>query len=463
MKTLCKRRFIGDGAFYKRALFIALPVMAQLLLQNLVSLIDNFMVSGLGDVKMSGVNVANQVNFVFFVLLGTICSSAGIFMSQYHGARDGDGQKQVFRFKLIFAFLAGALYMGVCFIAPRPLFYAMVSINRDAEVIIDQCVKYSRAVAPSILFMALSQSIATSFRDIEIVRAPLFISVGAALVNTFFNFVFIYGNFGAPRMEVAGAALATVIARAVELVVFCIYAAHKRPDFLFNILKLFRVDKNLFLNIFKKSLMILYSEMTWAVSETVSTALFNTRGGSDVVSGMAAGFTIANLFLISCQGTATVTSVIMGQTLGANDLDDAVCYKNYLMTGSIFFGTLFMLLGFASTLLIPHVFGKLTLLSQHYARTLVITMAIYLPSWAFINVEYSVLRSGGDTFNGVVSDTVANVLFLASMFALTFGTTLGPVAMYAIVKLSDLAKVIIAAIGVHKRKWLVNLTVKKKQ
>lgn len=442
---------------------MALPVMAQLLIQNLVSLVDNFMVSGLGDVKMSGVNVANQVNFIFFVLLGTICSSAGIFMSQYHGARDGEGQKQVLRFKIIFASLAGLLYMSVCFAAPRPLFRAMVSINRDAEAIIDQCVKYSRAVAPSIFLMALSQSIATSFRDIEIVRAPLFISVTATLINTFFNFVFIYGNFGAPRLEVSGAALATVIARAAELAMFVIYAARKRPDFLFNPLRLFIVNKNLFLNIFRKSLMILYSEMTWAVSETVSTALFNTRGGADVVSGMAAGFTIANLFLISCQGTATVTAVIMGQTLGADDLDDAVRYKNYLMTGSIFFGTLFMLLGFLSTLLIPHVFGRLTVLSQRYARSLVITMAIYLPSWAFINVEYSVLRSGGDTFNGVISDTVANVLFLAAMFALTFGTTLGPVAMYAIVKLSDIAKVVIAAIGVHKRKWLVNLTIEKKE
>ncbi|MCI6546156.1 MAG: MATE family efflux transporter, partial [Spirochaetia bacterium] len=79
-------KYIGTSSFYKRALMIALPVIGQLLIQSLVSLIDNFMVAGLGDIKMGGVNIAGQINFIFLVFANTICMAGGIFMSQFKGA-----------------------------------------------------------------------------------------------------------------------------------------------------------------------------------------------------------------------------------------------------------------------------------------------------------------------------------------------------------------------------------------
>ena len=173
--------YIGTSQFYKRALSIAIPVMAQLLIQNFVSLIDNFMVAGLGDIKMSGVNVAGQINFVFMILVNTICMSGGIFMSQFKGAGDREGMQQSFRFKIIFTGLCGIAYMTVCFIAPRGLFNVMVTINKDADAIITQSVLYSRAAAVSWLLMCMSQSIASSLREIELVKAPLVISVHRVL------------------------------------------------------------------------------------------------------------------------------------------------------------------------------------------------------------------------------------------------------------------------------------------
>lgn len=149
----------------------------------------------------------------------------------------------------------------------------MLTMNTDAELIIDQAVRYSRAVAVSGILMVFSQSIASSLREIEIVRPPLIISIIATLINTFFNWVFIYGNLGAPRLEVEGAGIATVIARAAELILFIVYILIKKPPFLFNIFRLFNIKVRLFGTIIKKSTMILYSELTWAVAETVSTAL----------------------------------------------------------------------------------------------------------------------------------------------------------------------------------------------
>ncbi len=436
--------------------------MAQLLIQNFVSLVDNFMVAGLGDIKMSGVNVAGQINFVFMILVNTICMSGGIFMSQFKGAGDSEGMRQSFRFKLIFAGLVSIGYSVVCFIAPRGFFNLMVTVNKDASVIVDQSVIYSRAVALSWIFMCVSQCIASSLREIEIVRPPLVISIIATLVNTFFNFVLIYGNFGAPRLEVAGAAYATVIARGLEMILFLCYAIKKRPGFLFNPFLLLAVDFSLFVRIFRKSLMILYSEVFWAVSETVSSALYNTRGGAEVVSGIAAGYATANLFYICFSGIVTSTSVILGQELGKGNIEGCRRYKNWVLSGSTVFGSFFTVIGILTMFLVPLVFGNLTAKAQLTAQLWVLVSVLYMPLWAYLNAQYAMSRTGGDTLMGVICDTVGNFLFVGGMFLLTFFTGLGPVAMYGIVKLSDVPKSVIAYVWLKKEKWLVNLAEKNK-
>jgi len=453
-----KHRYLGTWPFYQRALKIAVPVMAQLLIQNLVSLIDNFMVAGLGDIKMSGVNIAGQIIFIFLVLINTICASGGIFMSQYKGAGDRENMQQVFRFKLIVTGIFGLLMTLLCFAAPRGLFYLMVTKNTDAQAILDQTQIYTKAASLSFFFMVFSQSIASSLREIEIVRAPLVISVISTLINTFFNWVFIYGHLGAPRLEVAGAGYATVIARASELIIFVIYIAKKRPEFLFKITRLFSIKFILFGRMLIKSAVILYSELFWAVSETVSNALYNTRGGAEVVSGMAAGFAIANLIFISMSGIMTSTGVVIGTELGSGKIDECRQYKNWILSGATIFGFIFTLIGFSVTFLIPLIFSNLTPEARHIALYLLILASVYLPLWGLINAQYAISRAGGDTKMGAICDTVGNILFLGGMVLLTFLTGLGPVAMYAIVKLSDVPKSLIAHFWLKKERWLVNLT-----
>ena len=459
---MSKHTYFGTRLFYTRALSIALPVMAQLLVQSFVSLIDNFMVAGLGDIKMAGVNTAGMIIFVFIILVNTLCSAGGIFMSQFRGAKDSEGMQQSLRFKLLLTGTAGLAFTIIGLIAPRGLFHLMLTVNTDAEPIIDQAVRYSRAVALSWIPMVFSQSLASSLREIEIVRPPLVISVIATLVNTFFNWVFIFGNLGSPRLEVEGAGIATVIARAAELILFIAYVAVKKPPFLFNLFKLFNIKVRLFGTIIKKSTMILYSELTWALAETVSTALYNTRGGAEVVSGMSAGFAIANLFFICFSGIVTASSVILGQELGAGKLQEAKRYKNWILSGSVLFGLIFMATGFCTVWLIPFVFKNLSGDSQAIARGLIITAAAYLPLWAYLNAQYAISRTGGDTTMGVICDTIANILFVGGIFLLVRFTALGPVAMYAIVKISDAVKAVIAHFWLKKERWLVNLTSDKK-
>ena len=135
-------RYFGDWNFYKKALLIAMPVMLQQLIQTMISLIDNFMVAGLGDIKMAGVNITGQIMFAFMVFLNAICMAGGIFMTQYSGAKDREGMQQTLCFKIIVAGLAIAAYLLACMVFPRTILQLMVMNNNQADAILDQAVPY---------------------------------------------------------------------------------------------------------------------------------------------------------------------------------------------------------------------------------------------------------------------------------------------------------------------------------
>ena len=455
-KSFCNR--FGSAAFYGKALKIALPVMAQLLIQNLVSLIDNFMVAGLGDVKMSGVNISGQIIFLFIVLLGTICTAAGIFMTQFSGAEDAEGMRQAFCFKLWFGLFVAAIFMTVCLAFPRFALSFMVKGNTQADAILDEGVKYLKAISWTAVPIIVSSIIASSLREIAEVKVPLIISIVATLVNTFFNWVFIYGNLGAPRMEVTGAALATFIARFVEMAAFVVYMAKKRPPFVIRFLDVFRVNFKLYKEICARAAMSTFSEMLWAVVETISAAVYNSRGGSEVVSGMSASFAIANLFFVAFSGIITSTSVIIGKSLGRGDLEEARKEKVWLLNGSNFFGLAMTGVGLATVFLVPLVFRNLSGQAQDICKRMIFVLAVYMPAWVYINGQFAVSRAGGDTVMGMLVDGIGHLFItIPGIFAMAKFTSLGPVAMYAIIKAVEFPKIAIATWWLKKERWLVNL------
>lgn len=455
-----KNKYFGTFDFYKKCLTIALPMMAQLLIQNLVSLIDNFMVAGLGDIKMSGVNVAGQILFVFMVFINTICASGGIFMSQYKGAKDTGGMQQVFRYKIIICVLSGLGFTFLCLLNPRPILSLMVHGNTSKNEILLSAVEYAKVASFTCLPFVISASISSSLREIGEVKVPLYVSIIATAINTLFNWILIYGNLGAPRLEIKGAAIATVIARTTEMIIFIVYIIIKKPPFYVKFVDLLKVRLQLFGTILGKSVMILVSELSWVLSETVTTALYNSRGGAEVVAGMSAGFAIANLFFISCNGIVTATGVIMGTTLGAGNLEEARRQKNWILNGSAIFGILFLLLGYLSVSLVPIVFVNLSVASHEVTRGLIFVVATYMPLWCYLNAQFAISRTGGDTTLGVLADLITNGLFVVpGMFIMTYLTTLSPVAMYAIIKLSDGIKFTIATIWLKKERWLKNLAI----
>ncbi len=454
---LTNKRF-GTASFYASALKIALPVMAQLLIQNLVSLIDNFMVAGLGDVKMSGVNISGQIIFVFMACTNTICLAGGIFITQFFGANDKEGMKQSFCFKLWAGLFVIAVYSVCCFLTPRQILGLMVRGNTQAEMILDEGVKYMRLMGFMGLPWIFSAIVSSSLREIGQVKVPLVISVIATTCNTIFNWIFIYGKLGAPRLEVRGAAIATIIARCIEALIFLIYMIARKPPFAVRLFDMFRVRLSLFGQIFKKAWMIMCSEMIWAIVDTIATALYNGRGGADVVSGMSSSFAIGNLFFIAFSGINTAFAVILGKDLGSGELEKARGEKVWLLNGTKIFSLFFTGIGLACMLLVPLVFRNLSSASQNICKQMVFVMALYMPVWIYMNCQFAISRAGGDTIMGMLVDGIGNLgIVIPGIFILAYFTTIGPVAMYAIIKSVEFPKIAIAHFWLKKEKWVVNL------
>ena len=450
----------GPLSFYREAIAIALPVMLQQFIMSMVSLIDNFMVAGLGDISMAAVNVANQINFIYIVVVNTVCQAGGIYIAQFRGADNSDGMKHAYRFKVIFSIAVSVLYFILCHTIPHKMIAMMTMGNTEQQAIITVGSGYLRLVSWALFPMAFSFAIGTSYREIARPKIPLVISVAATLVNTLGNWLLIYGNLGFPRLEVTGAAYTTVIARAFEVSLFVMYTVKIKAPFFVGLTRLFNVHWKLFKEILYKSGMIFVSELSWVSSETIMTAMYNRRGGAEIVAGMAAGWTIANIFFLLFGGIWIASGVLVGGALGAGKLDEARRRAEWLKSGSIAAGIMVALPGVVlSILLIPLVFSNLSAGAQTTSISLVFVILAYLPLWGLLNVQFAISRAGGDAATGMYSDLSVNtVLFVPGAVLLSFFTSLPPVPMFALLKLTDVVKLLICRHFLRKERWVKNLT-----
>lgn len=336
--------------------------------------------------------------------------------------------------------------------------------NTEAEQILDYGVQYINIMFFMGVPMTISMCVASSLRDMGKVKTPLVVTIIATATNTLLNWLLIYGNLGLPALGVQGAALATVIARTVEVIIFLIIYIRTKPSFAVKFSQLLKINGKLFGSMLKKGTLVLFCEMVWVISETVTTAIYNGKGGAGVVSGMAASFSVANLFFVAFGGIYSATGVILGRTLGEGNLEKARQQKTWLLSGSAVFGFFMTLFGLVTTLIIPVVYGKLSESAIEICRAMVIMMSCFMPVWVYLNAQQAVARAGGDTAMGAYMDSGLTIFVMFPLlFVLGYLTDVGPVMLYFLIRLLDIVKIIVFHIWLKKERWLKNLTVPKKQ
>ena len=459
--TKAKKKFIGDKAFYRYLIFLAFPMIVQNGITSFVSFLDNIMVGQIGTEPMSGVAIVNQLFFVFNICILGGVSGAGIFSAQFFGKGDFEGQKYTFRFKLYACLLITAIACVLFHFLDEPLISLYLNDGGsvgNTRLALSYGKEYLAIMIFGLLPFAVSQTYVSTIRETGQTFVPMVSGIVAVITNLVLDYVLIFGAFGAPELGVAGAAIATVIARYTECLIVVVWAhrhLYKNP-YLIGVYKGLRIPGSILADIFRKGLPLMFNEMLWAVGMAVIVQCYAVRG-LEVVAAQNISSTISNLFNIVYLQLGNCISIVVGQKLGAGQLEEAKDADNKI----IFFdvaccaciSVIMILLGG----LFPEIY-KTEPGIKALAKNFIIISAMAMPLCAFSHCSYFTLRSGGKTIVTFLFDSVYTwVVMIPYAFVLSRFTTLSITMVFFLVSFTEIIKVIIGFFMIKSNVWLQNI------
>lgn len=461
-----RKKFIGDKAFYKMVLAIAVPIMIQNGITNFVSLLDNIMVGQIGTEQMSGVAIVNQLIFVYNLCIFGGVSGAGIFTAQYYGQKDDEGIRHTFRFKIWMALLLTIGAITVFLIWGGDLIQMYLngsSDGGDLAAALRYGEDYMLVMLLGLPAFMMIQTYASTLRECGETMVPMKAGVTAVCVNLVFNYLLIYGKFGFPQMGVVGAAVATVLSRYVEMAIVLIWThRHKEINtYITGLYKTLKVPGYLVKKFLIKGSPLLVNEALWSAAQASLLQCYSVRG-LGVVAALNIASTIANLFNVVFIALGDSVAIVVGQQLGAGRMEEARDTDNKMIAFSVMCCT-----GVAIAMLfIAPLFPKLyntTGDTRQLAEYLIIAQAIFMPQNAFLHATYFTLRSGGKTLVTFFFDSVfVWCVSVPIAYVLSRYTSIFVVLIFAFVQMGDWIKCIIGFVLVKKGVWLQNIVAAEK-
>ncbi len=455
-----RRVFIGDRAFYKSVLAIAVPVIIQNSVTNFVSLLDNIMVGQLGTEQMSGVSIANQLTFVFMLCIFGGLSGPGIFGAQFYGAGDMKGLKDTFRIKILLSLAITVLALIVMSVFNEPLIRLFLTGEGDpalAEGMLLHARDYLYITFLGLLPFALSMTYASTLRETGETMLPMKASIAAVLVNLVGNWLLIFGKLGFPALGVRGAAIATVFSRFAELgiMVFAV-SRNQRFAFLRGAYRSLRVPGALVRNVARKGMPLLANEALWSLGMTTLTQTASIRGLT-VLAALTISNTASNLFIVFFLGFGNAVAVMTGHSLGAGNMRKAKedVWKLIFLSFSVC-----LAVGTVMAALSP-VFPRLYNVAEDtrmLAAGFILISAVLLPFNAISHSSYFALRSGGSSLITFLFDSAFTWLLLIPFTrALVLLTDLPVMPLMMLSQGTNLIKAAAGLLLVRSGLWIKNI------
>ena len=455
------KKLIGDKAFYRTVLAVAVPIMIQNGFTNLVNLLDNIMVGRLGTESMSGVSIVNQFIFIFNLLIFGAISAAGIFTAQYHGLGDEEGVRQTFRLKLIFNLCAGVLGVVVFAVFGEALIGTFLhdgSIEGDLALTMAEGKRYLYWMLVGLVPYALSQAYASTMREIEKTVLPMIASIAAVVTNFILNLILIFGYLGAPALGVAGAAIATVISRFTELgiLLVCGHLQRKKYGFLQRAYLPFYISGPLIKRVALKGLPLMMNELFWALAVTMRNQCYSTRG-LDVVAAQNINSTVENLVSVVYMAIGTSIAIVVGNLLGAGKLEEAKDADRKMLAFSVAAALLMGGLLASVSGLFPQLYETEDAV-RSLAGFMMIVTACVTPFRSFAHAAYFTLRSGGKVFITLLFDSIymwAIVIPVAAL--LSYCTGIDIYWLFVICQGVEAAKFLLGVLLLRRGTWATRL------
>ena len=447
---------IKDKNFYKVLFSITLPIAAQNFITFTVSLADSLMLGKVGEVALSGANLANQLFFILMIVTFGVTSAAMVFASQYWGKNDVFSMKRIITIMLRLAAVISLVASALAICIPE----TVMSWYSDDKEVIEAGASYLRIIGWAYPFYSITNAMASVLRSAHIVKISIVIYLSSLIVNVSLNWILIFGNLGAPELGVRGAAIATAAARVVEFIILLIYLAFFEKKIHYTIKDFFVPVKSYLGAFLKTGAPVVLNEAVWSIGTSVLSMIIG-HISTEFVSANSIANIIWQCVWVVVSGMGNATSVVIGNAIGRGESKEIVLNKaKTIVLLSAIMGVIS-----AITLIIirgPVInFYEVSEATKALAYDLIVSYAIIIV-FQSMSVQYvvGIFRGGGDTKTAMLVD----VLFLW-LFAIPLGAISGlvlkwaPPLVYIMLRSDEFFKNIFSLIHLKSGKWIRDITV----
>ena len=446
---LCK-----DKKFYKTAARLTAFIALQNVIVCFVGLVDNVMIGAYSQDALSGVALANQVQFLLQMMMNGVGEGMAVIAAQYWGTRRMDPIRRVMVIALEIAALLGLAFFGVAQLAPEGVLRLLTS---DAGAIAEGA-KYMRVVSFSYVFFGATMVLLSAQRSIENVRIGMISSLTGLVVNIVLNWLLIFGRFGLPRMGVTGAALATLIARMAEFAVVAVYTWRIDKKLALKIREFLHIDGRMFRDFIRVAVPVVLSGANWGIAQGIQTSILGHMGTSAIAANSIAN-SLFQVVSVVMYGLSSASSVMIGKAVGSDDLDSLKGYVNSLQL-------MFIGIGLATSLVLFSLrnvvlsFYAVTPEALSMARTFMNVLCVTVVGSAYqVACLTGIVRGGGNTKFVFYNDLIFQWLIVLPLSALcAFVWNLSPVVVFFCLKSDQLTKCLVAVWQVNSYRWVRKVT-----
>lgn len=440
-------------AFYKELFIIAVPIMIQYLITSSINLIDTLMIGALGEKEIASIGIANQYYFLFSLILIGVYSGCNVLIAQFWGKKDTENIKRVLGISLIIGIALSIIFIfGGLFFNKEIIFI----FNKNNDVI-DIGSKYLLLVCISYIFIAISQGFGIASRGIGKTVTPMVASAIALGFNILFNYVLIFGHMGFPALGVIGAAIATNIARAVEMVLIVFYIYYKKGVLAAKIDELLDLSVAFTKKVVKSINPVVVNELCWGSGVIVYSIVYGNLG-TEAMASVQISNTIQNIFMVILFGIANAACVMIGNRVGEEDIEGSKEYSKILIKLSLIIS---IIIAFALALSSKKILSYYNISKYVYDSTLIMLMitAVIFPA-RFINVLLiiGILRGGGDIKYALRIELLTMWIVGVPMSIIGAYILKLPVYyVFALVTLEEITKCVFSIKRYRSGKWIRNI------
>lgn len=428
---------------------IALPVMLQNLILSLINVSDVFMIGRVGEVEIASVGLSNQIVFLFILFTMGINNAGSIFIAQYAGRGDNKKIKMVLSLCLGISFILVLVFTLLTALFPAKLLSFYTS---DANVI-ETALPFLKISSISFIFTALTIVYSTVLRSKGNTKMAMYASIIALVTNVSLNYLFIFGNFGFPKLGVAGAAIGTTCARILELLTIIYVSKIKKYDIFVKIENFKDISVKFIKEFFITGLPVIGSHVIWSLGST-SLFMIYARVGTEAVTSMNIAGSFYSLAFIAIVGVGSAVGVIVGQELGKGNVDSAYNLSKDMLkiNGILGISVGFIILILADVLVS---FYKIPPEIKKISANIIRILAIFIPLKAlnFTNMV-GILRAGGDTKRIMIIDILAMWGTAIPLAFLGYKLGLSIYFVYLLASLEDITKLVGSMTRFLSKKWI---------